>query len=151
MKILHDTIPTILSDTDDKNIYCYHYFPWWFLGGQKVIVQDLHIFKCGLKSYNDFFHTNFTEDVVIKNKMCIGNTFVISSALFEKMMSWMVQYYVNDKIFTFCGFKKFHPHNDDSTLRVAYEKNADKIMVSQHLRIACIEASQVFEKIYKMF
>ena len=98
MKILHDTIPTILSDTDDKNIYCYHYFPWWFLGGQKVIVQDLHIFKCGLKSYNDFFHTNFTEDVVIKNKMCIGNTFVISSALFEKMMSWMVQYYVNDKL-----------------------------------------------------
>ena len=61
------------------------------------------------------------------------------------------KYYVGEKIFTFCGFKKFHPHNDDSTLRVAYEKNADKRMVAQHLRIACIEASQVFEKIYKMF
>jgi len=36
-------------------------------------------------------------------------------------------------------------------LRVAYEQNADKRMVAQHVRIACIEASQVFEKIYKMF
>jgi DNA-directed RNA polymerase subunit L len=86
---------------------------------------------------------DFCFDIILENEdYTIGK--VLEYILYEK-------YYVNDKIFTFCGFKKFHPHNDDSTLRVAYEKNADKIMVSQHLRIACIEASQVFEKIYKMF
>jgi len=86
---------------------------------------------------------DFCFDIILENEdYTIGK--VLEYILYEK-------YYVNDKIFTFCGFKKFHPHNDDSTLRVAYEKNADKRMVAQHLRIACIEASQVFEKIYKMF
>lgn len=86
---------------------------------------------------------DFCFDIILENEdYTIGK--VLEYILYEK-------YYVGDKIFTFCGFKKFHPHNDDSTLRVAYEKNADKRMVAQHLRIACIEASQVFEKIYKMF
>ena len=86
---------------------------------------------------------DFCFDIILENEdYTIGK--VLEYILYEK-------YYVADKIFTFCGFKKFHPHNDDSTLRVAYEKNADKRMVAQHLRIACIEASQVFEKIYKMF
>jgi DNA-directed RNA polymerase alpha subunit len=61
------------------------------------------------------------------------------------------QYYVKEKIFTFCGFKKFHPHNEDSTLRIAYVQAADKRMVSQHLRIACIDASDIFKKIYGLF
>jgi len=86
---------------------------------------------------------DFCFDIILENEdYTIGK--VLEYILYEK-------YYVGEKIFTFCGFKKFHPHNDDSTLRVAYEKNADKRMVAQHLRIACIEASQVFEKIYKMF
>jgi DNA-directed RNA polymerase alpha subunit len=86
---------------------------------------------------------DFCFDIILENEdYTIGK--VLEYILYEK-------YYVDEKLFTFCGFKKFHPHNDDSTLRVAYEKNADKRMVAQHLRIACIEASQVFEKIYKMF
>jgi len=82
-------------------------------------------------------------DVILENEdYTMGK--VLEYILYEK-------YYAQEKLFTFCGFKKFHPHNNDSTLRVAYEQNADKRMVAQHVRIACIEASQVFEKIYKMF
>ena len=82
-------------------------------------------------------------DIILKNEdYTIGK--VIEFMLYTK-------FYENLKILTFCGFKKFHPHNNDSTLRIAYEQNADKRMVAQHLRIVCIEAGQVFEKIYKMF
>jgi hypothetical protein len=98
MKFSNTTIPNILSDIDEKTIYVYWFFPWWFLGGQKIIVKNLNVFKCGLKSYNDFFNTNYTEETVIKNRMITCNTFVISSKLFEKMMSWMIQYYVNDEL-----------------------------------------------------
>lgn len=82
-------------------------------------------------------------DVILENEdYTMGK--VLEYILYEK-------YYIKEKLFTFCGFKKFHPHNNDSTLRIAYEQNADKRMAAQHVRIVCIEASQVFEKIYKMF
>jgi len=82
-------------------------------------------------------------DIILENEdYTIGK--VLEYFLYEK-------YYLNEKTFTYCGFKKFHPHNDDSTIRIAYLASADKHTVSQNLRSVCIEASQVFGKINKMF
>ena len=58
---------------------------------------------------------------------------------------------MTEKLFTYCGFKKFHPHNLDSTIRVAYSQSVDKRMVAQHLRFACVDAAAVFKKVYDMF
>jgi hypothetical protein len=69
---------------------------------------------------------------------------VIEYILYEK-------YFMGDKILSFCGFKKFHPHDSDSVIRLAYKTAADKQMVSQHIRIACIEAAEFFKKLYAMF
>jgi DNA-directed RNA polymerase subunit L len=69
---------------------------------------------------------------------------VLQYVLYEK-------YYIKEKIYSYCGFKKFHPHNDDSTLRIAYAQNADKKMAAQHLRFACIDAGNVFKKVHDMF
>uniref|UniRef100_A0A6C0JJ11 DNA-directed RNA polymerase RpoA/D/Rpb3-type domain-containing protein n=1 Tax=viral metagenome TaxID=1070528 RepID=A0A6C0JJ11_9ZZZZ len=86
---------------------------------------------------------DFCFDIVLENEdYTIGK--VLEYILYEK-------YYLNEKIFTYCGFKKFHPHNDDSVIRIAYLKNADKRMVAQHLRFACIDAGNVFKKLYEMF
>jgi len=52
---------------------------------------------------------------------------------------------------SFCGFKKFHPHDDESIIRVAYKKNIDKNMVRTHLNAACVKSKEVFEKLSKMF
>jgi DNA-directed RNA polymerase alpha subunit len=93
--------------------------------------------------FNSETTIEFCFDIILENEdYTLGK--VLEYILYEK-------YFQNEKLFTFCGFKKFHPHNNDSTLRIAYEQNADKRMVAQHLRIVCIEAGQVFEKIYKMF
>ena len=82
-------------------------------------------------------------DIILDNEdYTIGK--VLEYILYEK-------YYNNEKIFTFCGFKKFHPHDETSTIRVAYVSATDKRMVAQHLRTACVEASDVFTSIYKMF
>lgn len=82
-------------------------------------------------------------DITLENEdYTIGK--VIEYILYEK-------YYQGDKILTFCGFKKFHPHNDDSTIRIAYKNPSDKTLVYQHLRISCVEAADFFEKVYKMF
>ena len=82
-------------------------------------------------------------DVILEHEdYTIGK--VLEYLLYEK-------FYVADKTFTYCGFKKFHPHNDDSTIRVAYAEKADKHMVSQNLRSVCIEANNIFKKISEMF
>ena len=60
-------------------------------------------------------------------------------------------YYENEKILSFCGFKKFHPHDDESIIRIAYKKPSDKNMVRMHLNAACVVAKEIFQKIGKMF
>jgi len=69
---------------------------------------------------------------------------VIEYILYEK-------HYMGDKKLSFCGFKKFHPHNTDATVRIAFEKKSDKTVVAQYLREACVEAQQVFKNVYAMF
>jgi DNA-directed RNA polymerase subunit L len=86
---------------------------------------------------------DYCFDVILENEdYTIGK--VLEYILYES-------YYVREKIFSYCGFKKFHPHNADSTIRIAYESPADKRMVGQHLRIACTEAADVFYKLNAAF
>jgi DNA-directed RNA polymerase alpha subunit/DNA-directed RNA polymerase subunit L len=61
------------------------------------------------------------------------------------------KYYVKEHTLSFCGFKKFHPHNMDSVLRVAFSQPGDKALVRQYLRTACVEAADLFGRIQKMF
>jgi DNA-directed RNA polymerase alpha subunit len=85
----------------------------------------------------------FGFDIILENEdYTIGK--VLEYLLYEK-------YYMKEKVLTFCGFKKFHPHNSESVIRVAYVQNTDKRMVGQHLRIACVESVDIFKKIYDMF
>jgi DNA-directed RNA polymerase II subunit RPB3 len=82
-------------------------------------------------------------DVILENEdYTMGK--VIEYLLYEK-------HYQGDKTLSFCGFKKFHPHNLDSTIRIAFEKKADKSFVKQYLRDACVDAQDVFKRIYNMF
>jgi DNA-directed RNA polymerase subunit L len=60
-------------------------------------------------------------------------------------------YYEGEKVLSFCGFKKFHPHDDESVIRIAYKKPSDKNMVRMHLNNSCVKAKEIFEKIRKLF
>uniref|UniRef100_A0A6C0I5K1 DNA-directed RNA polymerase RpoA/D/Rpb3-type domain-containing protein n=1 Tax=viral metagenome TaxID=1070528 RepID=A0A6C0I5K1_9ZZZZ len=82
-------------------------------------------------------------DVVLDNEdYTMGK--VLEYILYEK-------YYVEDKSLSFCGFKKFHPHNPDSTLRLAFQEPAGKSKVSEYVKYACLQAVDVFKKMYKLF
>lgn len=59
-------------------------------------------------------------------------------------------FFENEKKVTFCGFKKFHPHDSESILRIALVENFDRTVVRQLLRSACVEAQEVFTKIHKL-
>ncbi len=61
------------------------------------------------------------------------------------------QFYNGEEVFSFCGFKKYHPHDSDSKIRIAYKLPTDKHMLRQHLKMVCVSAMEAFEKVYKMF
>lgn len=82
-------------------------------------------------------------DVILENEdYTIGK--VLEYILYEK-------YYMTEKILSYCGFKKMHPHDSDSIIRVAYFENLDKNMVREHLRVVCNDAIEVFDNVNKMF
>jgi len=82
-------------------------------------------------------------DVILENEdYTIGK--VLELILYER-------YFVSEKKLAFCGFKKFHPHDLDSTIRLAYNEAVDRQMIAQHVLNACDAAIDVFVRIGKMF
>jgi DNA-directed RNA polymerase subunit L/DNA-directed RNA polymerase alpha subunit len=61
------------------------------------------------------------------------------------------KYYDGEKTLKFCGFKKYHPHDTKSIIRVAFTDKQDKSVVNHYLRDACVDAQQVFKDIYGLF
>ena len=82
-------------------------------------------------------------DIVLENEdYTIGKS--LEYVLYSK-------HYAGDKSLTFCGFKKFHPHNDDSTLRIAFEKPSSSVHVHEYLRRSCVELVDLYKKVQGMF
>jgi DNA-directed RNA polymerase alpha subunit len=76
-------------------------------------------------------------DVTLENEdYTVGK--VLEYILYEK-------YFMEENLMSFCGFKKIHPHNNDSILRIAYKDNLDKAMLREHLNVAAITAAGVFQ------
>jgi len=61
------------------------------------------------------------------------------------------KYYEGEKTLNFCGFKKYHPHDTKSIIRVAFTDKQDKSVVNHYLRDACVDAQQIFKDIYGLF
>ena len=82
-------------------------------------------------------------DVTLENEdYTLGKT--LEYILYEK-------YYKGEKILTYCGFKKFHPHDTKSMVRVAFKEKQDKSVVGVYLREVCVDAQQVFKDIHRLF
>ena len=82
-------------------------------------------------------------DIVLENEdYTVGK--VLEYILYES-------FYKNDGRLSFCGFKKMHPHDSDSIIRVAFKEKVDKTAVKQCLRDAAVDSQEVFRKMYKLF
>lgn len=69
---------------------------------------------------------------------------VIEYILYEK-------YYQKEKRLTFCAFRKNHPHDKHSIIRVAFTEPVDRQAVKQIFRTACVDAQEVFKKMHQNF
>lgn len=51
----------------------------------------------------------------------------------------------------FCGFKKMHPHDTDSIIRLQLKPEFDKTTVKQIVRDSCITANNIYKDIFNNF
>lgn len=61
------------------------------------------------------------------------------------------KFFENTKTLSFCGFKKMHPHDNESIIRLAYHEPTDKSVVRQNMKESVTIAINVFSKIKKEF
>jgi DNA-directed RNA polymerase subunit L len=82
-------------------------------------------------------------DIVLKDEDYTIGT-VIEYFVYQKK-------FVEEKTVTYCGFKKFHPHDADSTLRIAFPRAMEINDVNSVFREACVYAEGVYKELYNMF
>jgi DNA-directed RNA polymerase alpha subunit len=110
---------------------------------KKLSDLDLLIDKDELKIEPSQSTIPFCYDITLENEdYTIGKT--IEAMLYMK-------FFEDLKTLSYCGFKKFHPHDADSMLRVAYKELADVSTVKQNLKTSIAEAVLVFDKIGAKF
>lgn len=102
MRFHKDTMQHIQTtiNADPKSEHIFYIFG--FNLKVQPIVGALQMFNTphqnAIQNYNTFFGTKFTfQDLVNAPVVIMNNTFVISTRMYEKMMSWMLQY-MNPKL-----------------------------------------------------
>ena len=109
---------------------------------EKLQEQDTLIEKDELtieKSQNTMSNS---YDIILENEdYTIGK--IIEYILYTK--------FYETKTLTFCGFKKMHPHDMQSIIRVAYRDPIDISTIKGHLKECLDDAIQVFTKVKKEF
>jgi len=85
----------------------------------------------------------FSYDIILENEdYTLGKTleFILYAKFFEDL-----------KTLSYCGFKKMHPHDSDSIVRVAYKELTDVATIKQNLKACIADAIIVFQKIGDKF
>ena len=115
---------------------------WKLLDGLRVTKKDSFDYTIqSIGVYTNYEMSN-SFDIILENEdYTIGK--VLEYFLYTK--------FYETKTLTFCGFKKMHPHDSYSIIRVAYKDAVDKSSIKGNLKECIEESKQVFEKIKKEF
>ena len=96
------------------------------------------------------------ELVIEKSLNTMANSYDIILENEDYTIGKVLEYFMytkfyETKILTFCGFKKMHPHDSQSIIRVAYREPIDISTIKGNLKECIDGASQVFAKVRKDF
>jgi DNA-directed RNA polymerase subunit L len=61
------------------------------------------------------------------------------------------KFYEGTKHLSYCGFKKMHPHDTDSIIRIAYKEELEKQAIKQNLKECIADAIHVYKTIKDKF
>ena len=70
-----------------------------------------------------------------------------------KVMEYLLYtlHYLGDKTLSYCGFRKEHPHNTESYIRVAFKAETEKVIIKEYLRNILDEAVRIYTALSEQF
>ena len=99
---------------------------------------------------NDTLEINVSENTMSN---CFDIILQNEDYTIGKILEYMlyINFYEGNKILTFCGFKKTHPHNEFSIIRVAYKEAIEKSTIKLNMNSCINELIDIYRKIKKSF
>jgi DNA-directed RNA polymerase subunit L len=94
-------------------------------------------------------------DVIAMSETTIPNSFDITlkgeDYTLGKVIEWMLYSVHYDKTINYCGFRKPHPHIDESLIRVGFKNPTEMVTVASYIVNAAEEAIRIYDLIAKTF
>jgi DNA-directed RNA polymerase subunit L len=93
---------------------------------------------------------------IIKSQNTMSNCFDVILENEDYTIGKVLEYFLYTKYYetnmlTFCGFKKMHPHDTYSIIRLAYSEAVEISTIKGHLQECIAEAINIFKRIRKEF
>jgi len=114
----------------------------------KIIIYRLNVIKEIYNAQNDLI-TNSINTI----EHCFDITLKTEDYTIGKILEYSLYelYYLGNKTLTYCGFKKPHPHIDESIIRIAFNTSVDKSVIVTYLTAAAEFAITYFKKLLPNF
>ena len=123
----------------------------------KIIFKACNIINFGLqkiKQNEDEKHYTYKKNnIALENSVDI----VLNNIDYTlgKLLEFIIyqEYFINQKVLSYCGFLKPHPHEDDSIIRIAFnkEKNFTDDNIENIIIDSCGVGQQIFTSIQSDF
>jgi DNA-directed RNA polymerase subunit L len=97
------------------------------------------------------------DELEIKNaENTMANSFDIILENEDYTIGKVIEYFLFSKFYetnmvTYCGFKKMHPHDEYSVIRLAYKEPVDKATIKGHIKECVDDATNLYVKLRKEF
>lgn len=97
------------------------------------------------------------DELEIKNaENTMANSFDIILENEDYTIGKVIEYFLFSKFYetntiTYCGFKKMHPHDSHSIIRLAYKEPVDKATIKGHIKECIDDAGNLYAKLRKDF
>ena len=149
---------------------------WKLLDGQRIIKKDSFDFTVETVGvYTNIAIINMACDVLIKklddldkmiemddlsikkSETTRQNSFDITLENEDYTIGKVLEYYIYSKLYdkedgmlSYCGFKKYHPHDTFSIIRIGYKEPVAESTIKGHLKECILDAKLNYKKIIKM-
>ena len=118
-----------------------------------IMLDKIKTFKYNINNNNDTINKSI---VTIEN--CYDITLLNEDYTLGKAIEYILYtyHYINsgelsDKTLTFCGFRKKHPHNNYSTIRIAFTQNVDTDHIIELFINSCSKLDIIYNNILNLF
>jgi len=164
-KLMADEVPTTEIEFQKRNFMILDSQRYYIENSFDFVIQTLGIYTnaeivrkaCAIlqNKFIDYIHLIDSDSIPIRtSETTVENSYDVEFENEDYTIGKIVEYilydsyYMNQKILTFCGFKKMHPHDEYSFVRIAFVEKTDKNMVRQLLKNVFQEAADLIRDIH---